>query len=285
MTTNELPTRFFGREGQAVTIVGLGGEGILRTYGQEENAQSVILEALEQGIAYFDSARVYAGSEGYYGSLWPRRPEMRSKIFQTSKSASRDKSGALADLDQTLSTMGISHLDLWQIHDVRTEEDLGRIGGPKGALEAFVEAKKAGKVRFIGVTGHHDPNILSQALRDWPVDSVMMPVNPVEGAIRGFLDSTLPLAKEKGMAVIGMKVLGASQYILPELGITPELLIRYALSQDITVAIVGCSSPREVLTLAKAGRDYKPFSKEEQESVVNRFRPYAKGLAYYRGVI
>lgn len=285
MTTNELPTRLFGREGQAVTIVGLGGEGILRTYGQEERAQSVILEALEQGIAYFDSARVYAGSEGYYGSIWPRRPEMRSKIFQASKSASRDKSGALADLDQTLSTMGIGHLDLWQIHDVRTEDDLGRIGGPKGALEAFVEAKKAGKIRFIGVTGHHDPNILSQALRDWPVDAVMMPVNPVEGAIRGFLDSTLPLAKEKGIAVIGMKVLGASQYILPELGITPEMLMRYAVSQDITVAIVGCSSPREVRTLAKAGRDYKPFSREEQESVVSRIRPYAKGLAYYRGII
>jgi aryl-alcohol dehydrogenase-like predicted oxidoreductase len=180
--------------------------------------------------------------------------------------------------------MGISHLDLWQIHDVRTEEDLRFIGGPKGALEAFVEAKKVGKTRFIGVTGHHAPDILSQAVRDWPVDSVMMPVNPVEGAIGGFLDDTLPLAKEKGIAVIGMKVLGASQYILPELGIAPEMLIRYALSQDITVAIVGCATPQEVRALTKAGREFKPFSEEEQERVVNRFRPYAKGLAYYRGV-
>jgi len=284
MTSRHLPTKVFGREGEPVTIVGLGGEGILRTYGQGEPARSVILEALEQGISYFDSARVYAGSEEYYGSIWLKRPDMRSKIFQASKSASRDKGGALADLDQTLATMGIAYLDLWQIHDVRTEEEMRFIEGPKGALEAFIEAKKIGKTRFIGVTGHHDPTILSQAVRDWPVDSVMMPVNPVEGALGGFLDTTLPLAKGKGIAVIGMKVLGAAHYILPELGIAPEMLIRYALSQDVTVAIVGCSTPQEVRALTRAGRSFKPLSEKEQEMVVNRFRPYAPGLAYYRGV-
>lgn len=285
MSSHQLPTRVFGREGQPVTAVGLGGEGILRTYGQGENARSVILEAVEQGITYFDSARVYAGSEDYYGSLWSRKPEVRSKIFQASKSASRDKAGALADLDRTLSAMGIGYLDLWQIHDVRTEADMRLIEGPKGALEAFMEAKKVGKTRFIGVTGHHDPDILTQAVRAWPVDSVMIPVNPVEKAIGGFLDETLPLAKKKGVAVIGMKILGASQYILPELGIAPEMLIRYALSQDVTVAIVGCSTPREVRALANVGRECKLFSEEEQENVVNRFRPYAQGLAYYRGTI
>jgi predicted aldo/keto reductase-like oxidoreductase len=181
--------------------------------------------------------------------------------------------------------MGISHLDLWQIHDVRSEEDLRSIGEPNGALEAFLEAKIGGKTRFIGVTGHHDPEILSKAVRDWPVDSVMLPVNPIEGAIGGFLDSTLPLAKEKGIAVMGMKVLGASHFILPELGVTPEMLMRYALSQDITVAIVGCSTPQEVRALAKVGQDFEPLSQEEQASLVDRLRPYAEGLAYYRGVI
>ena len=225
-----------------VTIVGLGGEGILRTYGQTARAQEVILEAASQGIAYFDSARVYAGSEGYYGSVWPKHPEIRARIFQTSKSGSRDKKGALSDLETTLRTMGLDHLDLWQIHDVRTERDLEAISSPQGALEAFVEAKAAGKIRFIGVTGHHDPSILTQAVRDWPVDAVLMPVNPVEGALRGFFDSTLPEAHRKGIAVIGMKVLGAGHYILPDLDMTPELLIRFALSQKITLAIVGCST-------------------------------------------
>jgi len=234
-------------------------------------------------ITYFDSAQAYAGSEGYYGAYWSKNQELRKGVFQASKSASRDKKSALADLDYTLKTMGLSHLDLWQIHDIRDKDDLRKIDSPGGALEAFVEAKVAGKTRFIGVTGHHDPAILSRAIQDWPVDSVMMPVNPVEGAMGGFLDTALPLANEKGVAVIAMKVLGASHYIIPQLGITPELLIRYALSQLISMAIIGCSTPLEVQALARVGRDFKPLAQEEQQDLINKIRPYAKKLAFYRG--
>lgn len=241
MSASLIQTRDFGRTGRGVTCVGLGGEGVLQTFRRTREAVEVIGEAVEQGITYFDSARAYAGSESYYGAFWPKHPETRNRVFQASKSASRDKKSALADLDHTLSTMGISHLDLWQIHDIRDEDDIHAIESPGGALEAFTEAKAAGKTRFIGVTGHHDPSILNRAIRDWPVDSVMMPVNPVEGAIGGFLDTSLPLAREKDIAVIAMKVLGASHYINPQLNITPELLIRYALTQPISVAIISNS--------------------------------------------
>ncbi|NIQ39838.1 MAG: aldo/keto reductase [Proteobacteria bacterium] len=285
MKTPLVSTRIFGKTGQTVTRVGLGGEGVLRTFGQIEGAQAVIWEAINQGITYFDSARAYAGSEGYYGSIWPSHPETRASVFQASKSASRDRDGAVADLGQTLSTMGLESLDLWQIHDVRTEEELQIIGGPGGALEAFLEAKAIGKTRFIGVTGHHDPYVLTTAVREWPVDSVMMPVNPVEGALGGFLDLTLPAAREKGIAIIGMKVLGASHYILPELDTTPELLTHYALSQDITVAIVGCSTPHHVRTLVKAGQYSEPLPAQVQQDLIERFRPHTGQLAYYRGVI
>jgi len=108
-----------------------------------------------------------------------------------------------------------------------------------------------GKTRYIGVTGHHNPDVLTTTVLEWPVDSVMMiPVNPVEGALGGFLDKTLPAARRNSIAIIGMKILGASSYLSAERGITPEKLIRYALSQDITVAIVGCSTPAHVRTLA-----------------------------------
>ncbi len=273
----------FGETGQKVSIVGLGGEGILRTHGHIREAREVILEAVRQGITYFDSARVYAGSESYYGSLWPENPDMRSEIFQTSKSARRDKRGALSDLETTLRTMGVDHLDLWQIHDVRTEGDLETIAGPKGSLEAFAAAKAAGKVRFIGVTGHHDPSILTRAVREWPIDSVLLPVNPVEAALGGFLDQTLAEARRKGLAVIGMKVMGAGHYVLPDLEVTPELLIRFALSQNITLVIVGCSTSEEVQTLTRVGRNFNPLSKKEQSEVIEKLRPYAARLAYYRG--
>lgn len=283
MSNLQIETRTFGSQGPPVTAVGLGGEGVLRTHGRTDEARAVIQEALKQGITFFDSARAYAGSQEYYGTFWKRDPGLRNRVFQASKSASRDREGALADLEDTLAKMGIEGLDLWQIHDVRTEGDLRSISGPGGALEAFLEAKESGRVRFIGVTGHHDPAILTRAVEEWPVDSVMLPVNPAEGALNGFLDTTLPAAKKKGIAVIGMKILGQSHYVRPEGGLTADFLIRYALSQEIDVAIVGCSSPEEVRTLAAVGRDPRPPSEKEQKALLDAFRPNARRLAFYRG--
>jgi len=284
MPLQPIAAREFGRTGRTVTMVGLGGEGVLRTYGRTQEAAAVIRTAVDEGITYFDCARVYADSELYYGAIWKACPEKRAGLFQASKSASRDKKGALADLENSLRRLQTDHLDLWQIHDVRTDSDFNRIAGPDGALEAFTAAKASGKVRHIGVTGHHDPRILTRAVSEWPLDSVMMPVNPAEAAIGGFLTSTLPAAREKNMAVIGMKILGAGHYILPEGDITAGLLIRFAASYDITVAIVGCSSAAEVHTLAQIGRDFIPLSEDQKILLTERFRPLAERLAFYRGV-
>lgn len=273
-----------GKKGQAVSVVGLGGEGVLRTRGLEPEAAAVIREAISQGITYFDCARAYAGSEDYYGSLWRSQPAARAGIFQASKSASRTRDEALRDLDQSLNRLGIEYLDLWQIHDVRTEDDLISISAPGGALEAFLEARSDGRARFIGVTGHHDPSVLTRAVMEWPLDSVMMPVNPVERALGGFLDTTLPAARGKGMAVIAMKVLGAGHYVHPGAGITAEILMRFALSQPVDVVIVGCSSPDEVKQLARVGRGRRALSFEEQSELAAAFEPAARRLAFYRGV-
>jgi len=280
-----IPTRPFGNAGRRVTCLGLGGEGVLRTNGRRSEALAVIEQALDEGIAYFDTAPAYAGSEGYYGLFWKGHETARKDIFQASKSSSRDGEGALADLDRTLSTMGLDHLDLWQIHDLRTWDDLQRIDSSGGALEAFLQAKDAGMVKFIGVTGHHDPTVLRHAVESWPIDAVLMPVNPVEAIVGGFLDQTLTAARERGIAVIGMKLLGASHYLNPKAGVTAELLIRFALSQEISLATVGCSSPAEVRTLAKVGRNFRPMPLNEQKVLLKIFRPYARRLAFYRGVI
>ncbi|AGF77619.1 putative oxidoreductase, aryl-alcohol dehydrogenase like protein [Desulfocapsa sulfexigens DSM 10523] len=267
-----------------VSVVGMGGEGILRTYGKDNEAQAVIKEALAQGITYFDSAKAYSDSERYYGKIWGKNPDLRQNVFQTSKSAARDKKGALVDLQNSFQRLQTSYLDLWQIHDIRTDDDFRAIARPGGALEAFVEAREQGLVKAIGVTGHHDPYILTRALKEWPVDAVLMPVNPVEGNMEGFLTDTLPAAQQKSVAIIGMKVLGASHYILPKFDISPELLIRYALSFDITLPIIGCSTPAEVRTLASVGTNLKPLSDGEKKNIEAIFKPYAHRLAFYRGV-
>jgi len=278
-----IPTIPFGPTGPPVTRVGLGGEGVLRTWGAEGDARAVIHHALELGITYFDCARVYAGSEAYYGSVWSESPEARRGVFQTSKSAGRSRDEVLRDLETTLATTHAGHLDLWQIHDVRTEADLRTIEGPGGALKGFLESREAGTVRRIGVTGHHDPGVLLRAVREWPVDSVLLPINPVEGVLGGFTDRVVPEAKEKGLAVIAMKVLGAGHYLSPEGGIDASLLIRYALSHDVTTAVVGCSTPGEVSQLVQAGRNFEPLSPEEMEELEDVYRPHVGKMAYYRG--
>jgi len=280
-----IATRLFGKSGPAISQVGLGGEGVLRTFGRGQEARAVIEEAAGQGITYFDTAPAYSGSQSYYGSFWQGQAHLRASIFQTSKSAERSYDEAKADLKDSLRILGLDSLDLWQIHDVRSRQDIEEIEGPGGALRAFLEAKESGLVRFLGVTGHHDPSILLYAVENWPVDSVLMPVNPAEAVLGGFLDRVMPVAMDRGLAVIGMKVLGASHYISPQHGVTAELLLRFALSRQISTAIVGCSSPAEVAGLAETGRRFQPLSDGEEKMLLEVFRPHARRLAYYRGVI
>ena len=279
-----IATRLFGKSGPAISQVGLGGEGVLRTFGRGQEARAVIEEAAGQGITYFDTAPAYSGSQSYYGSFWQGQAHLRASIFQTSKSAERSYDEAKADLKDSLRILGLDSLDLWQIHDVRSRQDIEEIEGPGGALRAFLEAKESGLVRFLGVTGHHDPSILLYAVENWPVDSVLMPVNPAEAVLGGFLDRVMPAAMDRGLAVIGMKVLGASRYISPQHGVTAELLLRFALSRQISTAIVGCSSPAEVAGLAETGRRFQPLSDGEEKMLLEVFRPHARRLAYYRGV-
>lgn len=264
--------------------VGLGGEGVLRTEGQVTEALAVLGAAYDSGIRYYDSAPAYAGSEQYQGTFWTQHPERRAGTFQAGKSAQRDAGRAAADLARTLSRTGRDHLGLWQVHDLRDCNDLRQLEGSGGALKQFYEARETGTVQGIGVTGHHDPAILLHAVTHWDVDAVLLPVNPVEAAIGGFTDRVISAARERGIGVIAMKVLGAGRFLFPDAGLTAERLIRFALSRDVDLVIVGCLTPGEVELLARLGREHVPMDDEEQARMIETVRPYAERLAYYRGV-
>jgi aryl-alcohol dehydrogenase-like predicted oxidoreductase len=265
--------------------IGLGGEGVLRTDRRDQEALALLEAAYGDGIRYYDTAPAYAGSERYLGQFWELHPERKTLTFQTSKSAHRDAQNAAADLTRSLSRLGRDRIDLWQIHDIRDRNDIRAIEGPRGALRAFCEARETGTVRGIGVTGHYDPAVLLHAVENWDIDSVLLPVNPVETVLGGFLDTVIPAAREQGIGVIGMKTLGAGNFILPESGLLPTLLIRFALAQDVDLVITGCSTPDEARHLARTGKDAPPMGEEEQDHLVETVRPFAERLAYYRGVI
>ncbi len=272
---------------RVTTAFGLGGEGVLRTHGRDAEATAVIRAAIALGVRYFDSARAYAGRQRYDGGVWPLDAKARAQVFITSKSASRDAEGARRDLAKTLATMKVGHLDLWQIHDVRTDEELRTISGKGGALEAFLEAKRDGKIRRIGVTGHHDPDVLLRAVRELPVETVLLPVNVAEGALRregkgGFLDRVLPAARERGLAVIGMKVLGGGTWVQSRERLSADELVRWSLRQGADTLIIGCSSPDEVQqNVASVARG--PLDDDAATALEARIRERARELAYYRG--
>ena len=156
-----IPTRVLGKTGIKVTSFGLGGEGALRTYGRMKEAVAVIHKALDLGVTYFDTAPAYSQSQDYYGEAIQGR---RKNIFLASKTHDRTKDGSLHLLDDSLKRLRTDHLDLWQFHDLRTIDDLNEIFSKDGTLKAALKAKEQGLIRFIGITGHHDPQILLEAV-------------------------------------------------------------------------------------------------------------------------
>ena len=275
----EIPKRKLGKTGVAVTILGLGGEGVLRTQGYEKQAYSLINRAIDLGINYFESARAYADSETYYGLALKER---RKELFLNSKSHARDKKGALLHLHETLRNMQTDYLDLWQIHDVRTEEDMQEIFSSQGALAAFVEARDKGLVRFIGITGHHDPEILKQCIEQFNFDTVLLPINPAEPHHQSFIESVLPLARKKKMGIIAMKVYwrGFATKIPGVSSLEPFL--RFALSHPVSTAVIGCDNIEQLEENVRFASSFKPMNIKEKEALVTSVAPYARRLMYYK---
>jgi predicted aldo/keto reductase-like oxidoreductase len=275
----EIPTRKLGQTGLEPTILGLGGEGVLRTHGYEREAERLINRALDLGLTYFESARAYSGSESYYGLALKER---RKEIFLTSKSHARDKKGALDQLHETLINMKTDYLDLWQVHDVRTQGDMDRIFGPGGALEAFDEAKNKGLVRLVGVTGHHDPEIIKRCLSLYNFDTVLIPVNPGEPTYKSFIDDVISMAEEKAMGIIGMKVYfrGFAAKIPGFKSMEP--FFRFALSHPISLAVIGCDDVDQLEENVRFAETFKPMKRDEIQQWVEMLSPYARQLMYYK---
>jgi predicted aldo/keto reductase-like oxidoreductase len=183
-------------------------------------------------------------------------------------------------LDDSLARLATDHLDLWQLHDLRDQDDLRAIFGPRGALEAAVQAKADGRVRFLGITGHHDPEILIEAMRRFRFDSVLVALNPADPRRLPFGSSVVAEARRQGMGVVGMKVMAAGRLPLDRAA-TPVELIRYAASQADTV-VIGCSSVDEVRANLAAARGFVPMAPAERQALERRIAPRAARYDYFK---
>jgi len=274
-----LPRRILGRSGQPVTIFGLGGEGVLRTHGREAEAMAVIQRALQQGVNYFETAPAYASSMDYYGlALGDHRPE----IFLASKTHDRSCDGSLRLLDDSLRRLRTDYLDLWQLHDLRSENDLSRIFGKGGAMKALLQARAEGRVRYLGITGHHDPAILLKAIKEFDFDTVLVALNAADVHRLSFRDSVLPEAGRRNMGIVGMKSTAQGE-LLRRGAVTMAEAFGYVLSLPaVSTVVIGCKSPAEVDENAGIARQFTALTDEQMRELERRTEANAEEFTYYK---
>jgi predicted aldo/keto reductase-like oxidoreductase len=192
-------------------------------------------------------------------------------VFLASKTHERTRDRALRLLDDSLRRLGTDWLDLWQMHDLRQMRELDVLGGAGGALEAARQAQADGRIRFIGLTGHHDPDVLVEAMRRFPFDSVLVALNPADPRHRPFAPTVVAEARRQGIGVVGMKVMAAGPLLAEA---RPRELIRYAASLADTV-IVGCSTVAEVRENLAVADGFDPMDEVERRALEARIAPRA----------
>lgn len=238
-----IPKRPLGRDGLEVSILGVGGFHLASAQNLEE-ATSIVQQALDAGINFFDNAWEYhdGKSEEWLGhALGGRRNEavLMTKVC----THGRDKKVAMQMLEQSLRRLKTDHLDVWQIHEVIYDNDPDLIFRPGGVIEALQEAKQQGKVRLIGFTGHKDPSIHLKMLdHRFPFDTVQMPLNAFDATFRSFQHEVLPEAQRQGLSILGMKSMGGSGEMIKWGAITPKEALTYAMSLPVATTISGMDS-------------------------------------------
>lgn len=260
--TGDLPTRVLGKTGARVTTIGLGGGRLSML--PEDAALRVVAAAFDAGINFFDNAHGYGDgrSEKIYGRALRGK---RQKIFLATKSTERTRAGAERQLAESLRNLQTDYLDLWQIHSVARLEEVEQIFGPGGALEAFVAAKKAGKARFIGFTGHHDPEVHAAMLERFDFDTILMPLHAADPHYLSFELRVLARAAEKNLGITAMKVTGNSMLLR---AITVEECLRYVLSLSVACAIMGCTTLGQLEDDWRVARSFVPLTSEERTALL-----------------
>ena len=276
---NGMIYRTLGRTGEKVSAIGLGGFHIGMPEQTDEQGVQLVRQAVDRGITFLDNCWDYNGgvSERRMGTAL--KDGYRNKVFLMTKIDGRTKAAAAKQIDESLQNLQTDRIDLMQFHEVIRLEDPDLIFAEGGAMEAMQEAKKAGKVRYIGFTGHKDPIVHLRMLEiarqhQFHFDSVQMPLNVMDAHFRSFTHEVLPVLNREGIAPLGMKCFGDG-VILKSNVVKPLECLHYCLNLPIAVQITGIDK-QEILDQAlEAVRTFKPLAPEEVASLLERTRPAA----------
>ncbi len=266
----EMPMKTLGKSGLNVSRFCLGGYHMGNK--SAETGVAIIHRAMDLGVNFFDSAHHYNKglSDQIYGKAL--NPPARKKVLLMSKAQLRDRDSAMKQLEDTLRKMNTDYLDLWQCHEVSKHEEVDKIFGPKGALEAFVKAKKDGKVRHIGFTGHHDPTVHQRMLDGYDGwETVQFPVNLVDPHYLSFIDNVLPRVRKKGPGVIAMKSNAMGGIGQNNVASIQECL-RFTWSHDIDTLVSGVETVEQLEQNVAVLKTLEPMSRTEISQILGRTR-------------
>jgi aryl-alcohol dehydrogenase-like predicted oxidoreductase len=258
--------RTLGETGQKVSAIGLGGFHIGMQEDEKESIQ-IIRSAVDRGINFLDNSWDYNKGASEIRMGRALRDGYRQKVFLMTKFDGRTKKTALQQIDESLARMQTDYVDLLQFHENIRMEDPDRFFAADGAAEALLAARKAGKTRYIGFTGHKDPAVHLRMLqmakeRKFHFDTAQMPINVLDAHFRSFLREVVPVLLEQKVALLGMKSM-ADGFILKSKAATPVECLHFALSQPTSVVITGCDSMKILDQTLKAVNTFKPLTEKQ----------------------
>ncbi len=305
VTLKAMPTRNLGRTGYKVGIFSLGGQAALEKPNNFDTAVPIIERALDLGVNYIDTSSIYGGpdrwSEQYVGKVMAKR---RSEAFLATKTKERTRDASMRMIDKSLELLDTDHIDLWQLHDVGTQYDVDQIFAKGGAMEALLEMKEQKVVRHLGITGHYRPEALMECIHRHDFDCILMAMNAADSHHYSFNEKLLPLAVEKQMGIIGMKIPGRGRLLSswnpPPVEaqkhswegmtiqttnpgtLTMKEAVYYTLSKPVSTIIIGCDNIAQLEQNVQLARDFTPLSANQETELVAKAEPAAKPSLFFR---
>jgi uncharacterized protein len=280
---NSIPLRELGKTNVKVSALGIGGHHLGQAKSYDE-CERIVHEAIDAGVTFFDNCWEYHNGKS---EEWAGRAiassQKRKNLFLMTKVCTHGRQApmALKMLDESLRRLRTDYLDLWQIHGVSFDNDPELAIAKGGVVEALDQAKRAGKVRFVGFTGHKDPGIhLKMIQTGYSFDTVQMPLNCYDATWRSFEQRVLPEANRRGIAVLGMKPMTGKGKPIENGEVTPKELLRYAMSLPVATTLNGIATIEHLHQNLEVARDFHPMSEDEMKALRERCRPKAADGRY-----
>ncbi len=303
-TQAAMPTRNLGKTGYKVGIFSLGGQAAIEKPNNFDVTVPLINRALDLGVNYLDTSSIYGGpdrwSEQYVGKVMATR---RNEAFLATKTKERTRDGSLRMIEKSLQLLNTDHVDLWQLHDIGLPEDVNAVFAKGGAMEALIEMQEQGVVRYLGLTGHYRPDALIDTINRHPFDCLLMSLNAADPHLYSFQEKLLPLAVEKQMGIIGMKVPSRgrllSSWTPPSLEaqkhswegsaiatrpgvMTMQQAMQYALTHPVSTVIIGCDNIAQLEENVHIARNFTPLSHNQMAELDAAAKPVAEAALFYR---